>query len=104
MTTHRIPLGLSIFHRSGLFATLAGTYVDQEGVFQDAATFSFQPSEDRFWLADAALGLRLPRRLGILRVEAKNLFDAQFQYQDRFTANPIIQPGRVVFMRLTLSL
>ena len=104
MTTHRVPLGLSVFHRSGLFSRLVGTYINQEGVFQDASTFSFQTDEDNFWIVDTVLGYRLPRRVGILTVEAKNLFDEDFRYQDRFTANPIIQPGRVIFMRLTLSL
>lgn len=104
MTTKRVPLGLNAFHDSGLFATLVGTYIDQEGVFQDAATSSFQPGEEQFWIIDGALGYRLPRRLGLLTVEAKNLFDQDFQYQDRFTANPVIQPGRVIFVRLTLSL
>jgi len=104
ITTHRVPLGLNFFHPAGFFLKLKGTYVNQKGVFLDTSTFTFEPGDDQLWLVDTALGYRLPRRMGILTIEAKNLLDESFRFQDVAFSNPSIQPGRVIFARLTLSL
>ena len=74
LRTHRAPLSVRYFHPSGFSAEATGTYVDQEGDFQ-----SFIPEPrfvqsitdgDTFWVLDASIGYRLPRRLGIVSVSA----------------------------------
>ena len=78
--TVSVPLSLRYFRPSGFFAGVAGTYVDQK---VERSEFSTQgQGSDSFFLVDAAIGYRLPKRFGILSLEVKNLFDKEFNYQD----------------------
>jgi tetratricopeptide (TPR) repeat protein len=102
--THRLPLGISFFHTSGFSARLKATFVDQEGkftprVFEPGVS---APGADQFWVVDAGVGYRLPKRRGLITLEARNLFDEKFKFQDTDPANPQIQPSRSIFGRITL--
>jgi outer membrane receptor protein involved in Fe transport len=103
--THRVPLGFSFFHPSGMIAKLKATYIHQEGEFQPQGSLPGVsiPGEDDFWTVDASISYRLPMRYGILSLEAKNLFDKTFRYQDTDPASPTIQPERMVLFKVTLS-
>lgn len=103
--TYRLPLGINFYHPSGFMARLGATYVRQKGRFQPqlAAPGMFVSGQDDFWVVDAAIGFRLPRRLGLISLEVRNLFDESFRFQDTDPANPAIQPERFVFGRLTLA-
>ena len=100
--THRFPLGLSYFHPSGFSAGLRATYIDQKGDFVDSLG-EIVPGDDQFWIFDASVGYRLPKRYGLITVEIKNLFDEEFKYQDMEFRNPVISPERLILARLTLS-
>jgi tetratricopeptide (TPR) repeat protein len=107
VTTHRFPLGAGFFHPCGASAGVKATYVDQSGRFVPLVSEEGIPGEDgsdQFWVVDASIGYRLPKRWGILTLEAKNLFDKSFQYQDTDRDNPSIQPERTVVFRFTLSI
>ncbi len=101
--TLRVPLGLNFFHPAGFFAKLQATYIDQEGTFFNVLTGSFEPSDDQFTFVDASMGYRLPRRLGIFTIGAKNLLDEDFRFQETNLVSPSIHPQRMVFAKLTLS-
>ncbi|MFQ5902575.1 MAG: TonB-dependent receptor domain-containing protein, partial [Candidatus Binatia bacterium] len=103
--THRLPLGIKLFHPSGFSARLKATYVDQDGSFQKqgSPTGTFVSGSDQFWVVDAAIGYRFPRRRGLFTVEVRNLFNEGFRFQDTDPANPVIQPERLIFARFTLS-
>ncbi|MDX2451557.1 TonB-dependent receptor, partial [Desulfosarcina sp.] len=103
LTTHRLRLGGSFFHPSGIFARLRATYADQEGTFWDSGLTSVSDDGDHFWVTDAALGYRFPKRYGMLTFEVKNLFDETFKFQDTDATNPSIYPERLALIRLTLS-
>jgi tetratricopeptide (TPR) repeat protein len=105
MMTNRVPLGLNFFHPSGFFAKFKATYVSQRGIFEQYSTSSMVPGNSDFWLLDASLGYRLPKRLGIMSVEATNLLNRTFKYQQNpstITVMPLYQPARVIFGKLTL--
>jgi len=102
--THYVPLGIRFFHPSGVSASLTGTYVDQEGRFERVGATRFQFGSDDFWLFDAALSYRFPKRFGFLTVGVTNLFDEEFQYFDTDRNNPRFQPDRFVFARVTFAL
>jgi tetratricopeptide (TPR) repeat protein len=104
VTTQRVPLGARFFHPSGFFAAVKGTYIDQSGSFTGQTGGGFESGHDDFWLADAAVGYRLPRRYGIITVGATNLFDQDFQYQETDLRNLSIQPDRFVFAKVTIAL
>ncbi len=108
VTTNRVPLSARFFHPSGVFATVTGTYFDQSGQFfrilQSPSTDTPTSGSDQFWIFDASAGYRLPDRWGIVSVEGKNLFNQSFQYQDTDPYRPILQPGRTVYFKVTISL
>jgi len=103
--TNYLLLGINLFHASGLSASLNGTFVDQKGDFERYGIGGdFVPGEDDFWLFDAALSYRLPKRYGVISMGAKNLFDEEFKYFDTDRDNPRIIPDRFFFVRLTLAI
>lgn len=65
LMTHRFPLGANFFHSNGIFFRLRASYVDQSGDYYDRdendETIRLEAS-DPFWVIDAALGYRLPKR------------------------------------------
>ncbi len=103
LTTHRLGLGGSFFHPTGIFARIKATYADQSGEFWGTGGNLTWEGSDQFWVVDAAVGYRLPKRYGLLTVEFKNLFDEEFNFQDTDPANPTIYPERMILGRLTLS-
>jgi tetratricopeptide (TPR) repeat protein len=104
VTTQRVPLGVRFFHPSGFLASAKATYVDQTGSFTGQTGGPFESGHDDFWLVDAAVGYRLPRRYGIITVGATNLFDTGFRYQETDLRNLSIQPDRFVFAKVTIAL
>ena len=102
LTTHRIVPGIRYFHPSGLTAEIAAAYIDQQGDFF-SFTSGYQEKSDSFWSVDAALTYRLPKRMGLLRLEVTNLFDTDFNYLDTDLADPHIQPERQIVGSFTLS-
>jgi outer membrane receptor for monomeric catechols len=91
------PLGAS-----GLSARLAASYVHQQALVQTVSG-DFVPQTNVFWVADAALSYRLPRRYGLVSLEARNLFDKRIRFQDIDAANPRIAAERLVLVRLVLA-
>jgi hypothetical protein len=104
VTTRKVPLGLRFFHPSGLSFGVKATYYDQEGNFKPKAGNCCQPGSDNFWLVDAGIWYRLPRRYGFISLTAINLFDRKFNYQETDFNNPSIVPTRSIFARISLSL
>ncbi|HEY9182062.1 MAG TPA: TonB-dependent receptor, partial [Gammaproteobacteria bacterium] len=107
MTTRRLPLELRYFTRGGLTLGARATYVEQEGVFMMSSSTpgppALQPGHDRFGVLDAFIGYRLPNRRGLLSLNADNLLDESFQFQDIDPTNPSIMPERLVSFRFTLA-
>jgi hypothetical protein len=78
--TFSVPLGITYYNTSGFFAGVGGTYVNQD---VDRSNTSIQADgNDDFFLVDALIGYRFPKRLGVVSLGAKNLFDKDFKYQD----------------------
>jgi tetratricopeptide (TPR) repeat protein len=103
LDTHRVPLGLSFFHPSGVGAAVTGTYYNQAGRFVLNDT-SRRSGRDEFVTVDVALSYRLPMRYGFITVGATNLLDQNFRFFDRDIRNPSIMPDRMFFGRVTLAL
>jgi tetratricopeptide (TPR) repeat protein len=102
--THRVPLGVSFFHPSGISTTVTATYYNQDGEFGGFfATDPIRKGSDQFWTVDAAVAYRLPYRYGFVSLGVTNLFDENFNYFDPDLNNASIQPTRTVFGRVTLA-
>ena len=104
--TSRVPLSAGFFHPSGFIANVTVTYWNQSGTFEPLS----QPAgtrvdgHDTFWLTDFMVGYRMPNRYGLIAVGVKNAFDQQFNYFNTDWRNPIIQPDRLVFFKMTMAL
>jgi outer membrane receptor protein involved in Fe transport len=101
--TQRVPLGIAFFHPSGVSASVTATYWHQEGQFEQLEVIEFAAGTSKFWLFDATLNFRLPKRYGFISVGATNLFDKDFEYFEVDFDNPTIQPTRTIFAKLTLA-
>jgi tetratricopeptide (TPR) repeat protein len=105
--TVHAPLTIRYFHPTGVFAVLGGAFVHQE---VDLAPISapIRDSDD-FFVLDAAIGYRLPKRRGIISVDVRNLLDEEFFLQDlniqsgREAVNPRLIPDRTIFFRATFA-
>ncbi|NIO09417.1 MAG: tetratricopeptide repeat protein, partial [Deltaproteobacteria bacterium] len=95
LRTYWVSPAISFFHPCGLKMRVQASWVDQEGEFGDPF-IGFQPDEDQFWVLDASIGYRLPKRFGLITVEGKNLLDEGFKFQDTDPANPRIVPERFI--------
>ena len=106
VSTKSVPLTVRYFSPVGYFAQLGATYVHQSVDLPQISTFG--TNHDQFVLIDAAVGYRFPERHGVLSIEARNLFDRHFLFQDEnietpLASNPRFIPGRIVMGRLALS-
>jgi outer membrane receptor protein involved in Fe transport len=55
------------------------------------------------WYVDASIGYRLPKRYGKVTIEARNLFDKNFRFQDTDPSNPKIYPEYLILVKFTLA-
>ena len=78
--TVSLPVGLTYFRPSGLFAGVVGTYIDQE--VERSATATQSSGDETFFLVDLSLGYRLPKRLGSVSLSVRNALDKKFNFQD----------------------
>lgn len=102
--TLSIPTSISYFNPQGFFTSLTGTYVHQN--IERSGRKNEKP--EKFFLVDASVGYRFPNRRGIFSLDAKNLFDENFLFQDinfhssQTTVTRFV-PSRTVFARVTLN-
>ena len=102
--THYVPLGINLFHPCGLGVGLRATYVDQKGLFDRRMNAGvFETGEDNFWVFDAAISYRLPKRYGFISAGVTNLFDKELNYYSADRDNPRYQPDRTFFAKVTLA-
>ncbi len=103
MDTQRVPLSASVFLPEGFSGNVRGTYVHQHGSFVDVSGACCRAGDSDFMLLDASVSYRLPKRYGIVSVAGTNLTDRRYNYFDFDFRNPMFQPSRAVFARITLS-
>ncbi|MGH9890608.1 MAG: TonB-dependent receptor, partial [bacterium] len=79
-----IPLSVTYFSPRGIFASLGLNYLNQE-----VNSVTAGEDQDEALIVDAALGYRLPRRMGILEIQAQNLTSNEFRYQGTQARGPL---------------
>jgi hypothetical protein len=105
--TQVIPISVSYFNPSGLFAKLRASYLDQEVALDRG------PASDGATFLDMSLGYRLPQRQGIFEIQFLNLLDQDYRYQGLQNRRPPqtfgvpsflpFPPEFTVFARMTLA-
>ena len=117
MTTFQVPISVRYFDDSGLFGIASVNVVSQELVrtsVSDVFATRIDDENDQFAVLNAAIGYRLPRRVGIASVEISNILDRNFNYLDDnyrtsglggpgIVRSPRLVPERTVMGRVTLT-
>ena len=101
--THLIPVSLSYFHESGFSAMLGATYVNQRLTGR-----GINHERNEFVSLDASIGYRLPKRYGILTINAKNLLNEGVEFHLNQRTNvveetPRFALGRAINVELKLA-
>ncbi|NOY63520.1 MAG: TonB-dependent receptor [Gammaproteobacteria bacterium] len=105
--TAQVPVKISYFHPNNAFGKLTATHVRQH-VTLDSGT-SFSSRTEAFFVVDLAIGYRLPNRWGSITLEARNLFDKTFIFQDQnfMRSEPVSYefiPERTIMTQLSLNI
>ena len=106
LKTQRVPLSLRFFHPSGLSAFASATWLKQEGdflSFDEEGSPGYATGDQSFWIVDAGVRYRLPRRFGFLVAGVNNVTDEVSTYQSTDPKNLAYRPGRLVYGRLVLA-
>jgi predicted Zn-dependent protease len=97
--TKKLRPQVRVFLPIGFFASVTGTRYDQQvDQFDDLTSSARMPQTAEFWLVDAAVGWRLPRRIGSISLEGTNLLDHQFNFYQQTIQENVI-PARRVLLR-----
>ncbi|MGH7886332.1 MAG: TonB-dependent receptor, partial [Candidatus Binatia bacterium] len=111
-TTYLGKAGLRFFDPSGFFSHVEAVYANQWAEWPDVFATS-SPIDNEFVLVNAGIGIRLPRRLGIVQLDIRNVFDERFDFQSSGPRSPGFSgaegqtppfiPERTLFAHVTLS-
>lgn len=109
LLTEQVPLSVAYFTKDGLFVKLRGRFIHQE--IERYLTEDAPPDKDTddFFLTDASVGYRLPKRYGILSVVVTNIFDTTFDYygadfQNGLAKELTLQPERQVMLKFNVNI
>jgi hypothetical protein len=105
LTIERVPLELRYFSPTGLMLGFRTSHIREQGMFTSSTLppGALEPGHDRFWIVDAFLGYRLPNRRGLLSLNADNLLDQRFRFQDVDPEDSSLIPTRLFSFRFTLA-
>ncbi len=106
LETMTLPLTVQYFDPSGIFTKFEAIYVNQD--IKPGFKSSSNGDEENFFLLNAAIGYRFPKRQGIFSIETLNLLDKEFRFQDinfqnSTVENPRFIPDRLLLTRFTLN-
>jgi tetratricopeptide (TPR) repeat protein len=101
--TARLRPQVRFFLPFGLYGVGMATLYDQRvDQFDDLTSDARYVQRSEFWVVDAQLGWRLPRRYGSVVLEGRNLSNRQFLFYDRAVQETVI-PARSVDLRVILT-
>ncbi len=102
--THRVQLGLTFVHPSGVTARLSPSFVSQKGDFFNFTTSSeARHGDDQFVVLGIMAGYRLPKRYGFLSIRVENLFNEHFNFQETDLRQTLFEKERRIIGSLTLN-
>lgn len=101
--TDKVPLGLRVFSGNGLSMGMVVRYVHQDGTFGNSFAGT-TPNATAATLADVFADYRLPRRLGVLSIGARNALDRRLNLFEADPTFPSIPKGRLAYARVKIDL
>jgi outer membrane receptor for ferric coprogen and ferric-rhodotorulic acid len=103
LKTKRVPLSLRYFSENGFSAGVRVSHVDQEIQQFDTINQIGENDQEQFWIVDASLVYRLPKRYGFVSLEVKNLFNEEFRFQEPDPDIATVYPDRFFLVKLSLN-
>jgi tetratricopeptide (TPR) repeat protein len=103
LNTHRFTLNCAFFHPNGFGAKFSPIFINQYGDFFEFPFDDTVAKDDQFVILNASIEWRLPKRLGQIAIEAKNLLDESFSFQDTDPSFPKIYPEQTILGKFTFS-
>lgn len=104
MKLTEVPFTLRLFYQSGIWIGASVTVVKQSGAFAGPGG-AIAEGSDSFSLVDAVVTYRLPRRIGTVSLQGKNLLNERFRFQDiDQSVLPRYIPESQAVLRLSFSL
>ena len=104
LRTTFVPVGLKVHAPSDWSAGLKATGVSQRITYFDGGGNEVE-GRGRFVVVDANVSWRLPHRSGSITLEARNIFDRRFLYQEAdFFSSARVAPRRLFFARLSVAI
>ncbi len=108
LDTRVIPVTLNFIASQRLSIDVTANTVEQKIQTEGGELNTGIRDDDRFWTLDSSLALRLPRRLGVVSLELRNILDEEFRYRDFnfFTTRPRPQrflPERSVYLKVNFQ-
>jgi Flp pilus assembly protein TadD len=100
----QVPVELRYFDPNGLLGLVRTTVVREQGQFFDVTSGDVSPGKSTFATVDIGIGWRYPGRPFIATLEAQNLLDSHFHYEDTDALNQRIFPRRTFLARITVRL
>jgi outer membrane receptor protein involved in Fe transport len=98
-----LPIGLRWQWPDSWSVSVQATWVRQNIRYLDVAG-DLIDGRDSFGVVDVGVSYQLPRRAGWISLEARNLFDRRFRYQEiDVFSSPRVVPRRLVMLRLAAS-
>jgi tetratricopeptide (TPR) repeat protein len=99
----RVPINVRYFGLNRIVGEVTANYVRQHVELGNTSAL-----EDQFVLIDAALRYKLPKRMGQLGLEVRNIFDTRFKFEvDRFRTSeeklPEFTPRRTFLLRANFA-
>jgi len=96
---HKLAPSLRYFSSDGWFAFVTATWRDQirrNDPFVDSGSSAF-------WLFDAGLGFRIPKRHGSVVLKFVNLLNKDFTYDQSFGLEPVLRPDFGVRLETSIN-
>ena len=101
--TQRLTPELRFFCPVGVFLRVAGTRYNQEVDQTDAYVGGTRSTvESDFWVVDAGIGYRFPKRWGSFVVDGRNLLNKKFVFYERSIQETVV-PARSIVARLEIT-
>jgi hypothetical protein len=80
MNTKTFSVMAKYHHPLGFYGEIEAFHVSQaiDFVLQSGGT---EEQNDSFWLGNISIGMRLPKKIGLVEMEVRNIFDRDFNFQ-----------------------
>lgn len=98
-----VPVALRMVQPSGWAVTVKATYIRQNARHEDLSLL-YVDGRSSFIVTDLGLAYQLPNRAASVSLDARNLFDRRFRYQEiDVYSSPRVSSRRLAMLRLSTS-